>query len=354
MNLEVSGEFSLKFFETYKKLDYAKVGSLRSVPYFDRKTVFSSITRLDLVGSFGFLLPDEFMHFFPNIRSVFLDDMDHKECEESFVNRMKMETNYSFYTSSLSDTCIFLDGSVDLTPFENDYCSVAQSYQAREGILDHFLRYNPFLVPWTDKVSEGVFRSRNGTTLFSSVEMIQVTLFKPIVLNWGNFDSETFPILREIQFNAVEIEEISFQDYNVSESVVTDISVVWSTIIGNMFFQQGILKLASLERLRIHTTEIKIIPSLVTSQSPLMYFTLDGTETELIPADSLCPLDGTSPLKEFTLRGSPHAIFEDGVFLNCKNLIAITLDVPLFNETEDDFITRTGACVNENCVLVFV
>eukprot|EP00924_Labyrinthula_sp_SR-Ha-C_P008461 snap_masked-scaffold_32-processed-gene-0.9-mRNA-1 protein AED:1.00 eAED:1.00 QI:0/-1/0/0/-1/1/1/0/385 len=335
-------EISSDFLKHYSNLEKLTISKLISVPEYDGETTCSSIKQLNFDGGFGLFIPDGFLNYFPNLQHLILQNMDYFECEESFRKRTKLLTNYSYKTDQEFSTCIYLDGSVDLTLYKNNFCTVPQKYQAFENLIRSHKSYHDTFDPLPisclppfffedveisfkketsisffpvnlNKMSPNAFKSRNGSSLFPLVTSFSLTssFFR---FHAGILGKESFPNLQSIRISGSLPNKFSPQMFLGNENQLTSLQISLAEVNNEEFFKVVVSQLVNLQEISISSSFLNEIPSIISSLSELKMLQLFSVKIYVIGEHSICAEDGSSKLESFVFINSLDVIFEDRVF----------------------------------------
>eukprot|EP00924_Labyrinthula_sp_SR-Ha-C_P009924 snap_masked-scaffold_21-processed-gene-3.22-mRNA-1 protein AED:1.00 eAED:1.00 QI:0/0/0/0/1/1/2/0/233 len=215
-------------------------------------------------------------------------------------------------------SCIDLSGETGLPLYENEICTVQDTYQA---FLEIFLygETNYFPLPFT---------------------CIPPYLLELTGLNFTLAKSISFQIEYAVIFSAEAFLSQNGETVfpNVEEIFVTEIT---APVLENSFF--GSKNFPRLSRVLL--AEV-YVPSF-----PVDLF--DGNEENIIGFAMGVNSIHASSLSELSLSNNPIEFVADDAFRNCSNLTVLRMTGHLLSETAEEFTERTGFCEEGECTFNF-
>eukprot|EP00924_Labyrinthula_sp_SR-Ha-C_P007484 snap_masked-scaffold_24-processed-gene-4.7-mRNA-1 protein AED:1.00 eAED:1.00 QI:0/-1/0/0/-1/1/1/0/588 len=308
------------------------------------------------------VMPDNFLKPFDSLDLLVVEGLIQSECLESFINRSgKHVNNTDLDVIGISDStrCLSLDGSVSLEDFMNDFCTVAETYEAVAWLQDfsftpEFIYFPTSCVPpfvyhlsqqnylsydfihlyfdHVDKMSTNAFLSstEDFKSPFENVVDLSLYFTEEVILSENTFSSIAFPKLDSIIFDK---RYNAFPKISFEGSILGSGSTVRSVTVKNYNASNIIPGLANL-----------------TSLEEVMYIDYGRIETF---TDSFCLNESQTTLQKLVFKGGTITLIEDDAFLHCTSLQSLEIENVEYEEEIDVFKNRTGACLNHGCVLEY-
>eukprot|EP00924_Labyrinthula_sp_SR-Ha-C_P002760 snap_masked-scaffold_13-processed-gene-6.13-mRNA-1 protein AED:1.00 eAED:1.00 QI:0/0/0/0/1/1/2/0/647 len=330
-------------------------------------------------------LPNDFLKNYPILQSFFVYGLSYYECENSLKNRLgaqNSELNVRFSPLYL-DSCVTLDGTVDLSPYENDFCPVGETMQTvlnlnlfPERFLSRFKIEGGCFPPYGFSLSstnfsnlteftlsmenvkyfpENAFITEENEPIFLELEEFTLSRGKSFNLTEGILGIDSFPSLEKLVFWFLELGTVHPDMLKGNENKIKEILIYKGSIGDNStWIDEVVPKLLSVESLYLDQVEIANVPEGIPNLVNLTSIILQSIQISKVLVNDFCTESSFSSLRSISLSGNPVTFVEDDAFLHCDSLLSLTIPSELLNETEAEFKERTGACSNSaDCLLYY-
>eukprot|EP00924_Labyrinthula_sp_SR-Ha-C_P004895 snap_masked-scaffold_1-processed-gene-15.15-mRNA-1 protein AED:1.00 eAED:1.00 QI:0/-1/0/0/-1/1/1/0/274 len=273
-----------------------------------------------------------------------------------------------------------MDGSVNLTKFENDLCTIEETYHMFQiiqvpAMTDFLFSFNYCIPPFVfaqsglafgevtsfsffileaEIISENIFKDLDGEVLFSSLQKLvfEVLDFKDLFLPSGFFGSENFPSLNETSLSA-NWNNIDKNVFLGSEDQITSLRLGLGKGNAIVFLEQGVFQLVNVEILNLNRVGINSVPTFISKLESLKIISLAFNTIEEIKVEDFCTSEFESNISTIDLRFTTVKGFQDDAFVNCINLERLYVARSGEKETFEEFKERTGACIQDGCEVIF-
>eukprot|EP00924_Labyrinthula_sp_SR-Ha-C_P002765 snap_masked-scaffold_13-processed-gene-6.24-mRNA-1 protein AED:1.00 eAED:1.00 QI:0/0/0/0/1/1/2/0/306 len=229
-------------------------------------------------------LPNDFLKNYPILQSFLVSGLSYYECKNSVRNRLgaqKRELNVDFLFS-YGGSCVTLDGTIDLSSYENELCSIGETMQTVLDINDgpafyrdtHFFltrcvspnifslstREFSFMeklildIENVEYLSEKIFVTKEDETIFLSIKYLQIFDGNNLNLTEGLLGNISFSKLESLyfwntHFRSVHSDALSGNEKNLIfffmlRGTTGNLSVFWEKIIPK-FHSKEMLTLSS-------------------------------------------------------------------------------------------------------------
>eukprot|EP00924_Labyrinthula_sp_SR-Ha-C_P009898 snap_masked-scaffold_21-processed-gene-2.30-mRNA-1 protein AED:1.00 eAED:1.00 QI:0/0/0/0/1/1/2/0/399 len=125
-------DFPFHLLEKFTFLNSLVAGNLVSLSNYPSDEKFLGIKTLGFKNKNSVIIPNNFFINFPNIEIFYIYEANYIECDSSIKPRMGLERkDYSVrFRDHSFESCIDLFGETDLSIYENDICTMQDTYQA--------------------------------------------------------------------------------------------------------------------------------------------------------------------------------------------------------------------------------